>query len=48
MAKWEEREIKVSGPSWDVNSIALAAAGLVWFSLGLKVEATDIEDIRRY
>ncbi|XP_057466795.1 GTP-binding protein BRASSINAZOLE INSENSITIVE PALE GREEN 2, chloroplastic-like [Actinidia eriantha] len=40
MGKWEEREIKVSGTSWDVNSIDIAAAGLGWFSLGLKGEAT--------
>ncbi|XP_057467329.1 GTP-binding protein BRASSINAZOLE INSENSITIVE PALE GREEN 2, chloroplastic isoform X1 [Actinidia eriantha] len=40
MGKWEGREIKVSGTSWDVNSIDIAAAGLGWFSLGLKGEAT--------
>ncbi|GFY96174.1 hypothetical protein Acr_11g0004800 [Actinidia rufa] len=40
MGKWEEREIKASGTSWDVNSIDIAAAGLGWFSLGLKGEAT--------
>ncbi|THG15331.1 hypothetical protein TEA_005308 [Camellia sinensis var. sinensis] len=40
LGKWEEREIKVSGTSWDVNSIDIAAAGLGWFSLGLKGEAT--------
>ena len=40
ISKWEEREIKVSGASWDVNSIDIAVAGLGWFSLGLKGEAT--------
>ncbi|KAA8518074.1 hypothetical protein F0562_015548 [Nyssa sinensis] len=40
LGKWEGREIKVSGTSWDVNSIDIAAAGLGWFSLGLKGEAT--------
>ncbi|TQE05833.1 hypothetical protein C1H46_008516 [Malus baccata] len=40
MRKREERGIKVSGASWDVNSIDIAVAGLGWFSLGLKGEAT--------
>lgn len=40
IGKWEEQEIKVSGASWDVNSIDIAVAGLGWFSLGLKGEAT--------
>lgn len=40
LGKWEEKEIKVSGMSWDVNSIDIAVAGLGWFSLGLKGEAT--------
>ncbi|KAB2631199.1 hypothetical protein D8674_008718 [Pyrus ussuriensis x Pyrus communis] len=40
MGKWEEKEIKVSGASWDVNSIDIAVAGLGWLSLGLKGEAT--------
>ncbi|XP_059428428.1 GTP-binding protein BRASSINAZOLE INSENSITIVE PALE GREEN 2, chloroplastic [Corylus avellana] len=40
LGKWEEREVKVSGTSWDVNSIDIAVAGLGWFSLGLKGEAT--------
>lgn len=30
----------MSGKSWDVNSIDISAAGLGWFSLGLKGEAT--------
>ncbi|KAG6694337.1 GTP-binding protein BRASSINAZOLE INSENSITIVE PALE GREEN 2, chloroplastic [Carya illinoinensis] len=40
LGEWEEREVKVSGRSWDVNSIDIAVAGLGWFSFGLKGEAT--------
>ncbi|CAI9297661.1 unnamed protein product [Lactuca saligna] len=40
LGKWEAREVKVSGTSWDVNSVDLAAAGLGWLSLGLKGEAS--------
>lgn len=40
LGTWQEREVKVSGSSWDVNSIDIAIAGLGWFSLGLKGEAT--------
>ncbi|OMO68250.1 hypothetical protein CCACVL1_20010 [Corchorus capsularis] len=40
LSKWEKKELKVSGSSWDVKSIDIAAAGLGWFSLGLKGEAT--------
>ncbi|KAI3680422.1 hypothetical protein L6452_35192 [Arctium lappa] len=40
LGKWESREVKVSGASWDVNSMDLSAAGLGWFSLGLKGEAS--------
>lgn len=40
LGKWEEREIKVSGTSWDANSIDISIAGLGWFSVGLKGEAT--------
>ncbi|MFS7932331.1 putative nitric-oxide synthase (NADPH) [Helianthus anomalus] len=40
LGKWESREVKLSGTSWDVNSVDLSAAGLGWFSLGLKGEAT--------
>ena len=39
LGEWEEMEVKVSGTSWDVNSIDIAVAGLGWFSLGLKGEA---------
>ena len=40
IGRWEDREIKVSGTSWETNSIDIAVAGLGWFSLGLKGEAT--------
>ncbi|KAF5750253.1 hypothetical protein HS088_TW03G00586 [Tripterygium wilfordii] len=40
LGKWEDRAIKVTGTSWDVNSIEIAVAGFGWFSLGLKGEAT--------
>ncbi|KAJ7976700.1 GTP-binding protein BRASSINAZOLE INSENSITIVE PALE GREEN 2, chloroplastic [Quillaja saponaria] len=40
IGKWGEREVKVSGISWEVNSIDIAIAGLGWLSLGLKGEAT--------
>ncbi|CAH8384671.1 unnamed protein product [Eruca vesicaria subsp. sativa] len=40
LGNWEEKEIKVSGSSWEVKSIDVAVAGLGWFSLGLKGEAT--------
>ncbi|KAL5743819.1 hypothetical protein ACOSQ2_026935 [Xanthoceras sorbifolium] len=40
LGKWEDKKIKVSGTSWDVNSIDIAIAGLGWFSLGLKGEAS--------
>lgn len=39
LGEWKSREIKASGSSWDVNSLDIAAAGLGWFSLGLKGEA---------
>ncbi|KAJ0989112.1 hypothetical protein J5N97_007468 [Dioscorea zingiberensis] len=40
LGEWKPRQMKVSGVSWDVNSIDIAASGLGWFSLGLKGEAT--------
>lgn len=40
LGDWRPSEIKVSGVSWDVNSIDIAVSGLGWFSLGLKGEAT--------
>lgn len=36
---WKPRKIKVSGISWDVNSVDIAVSGLGWFSLGLKGNA---------
>uniref|UniRef100_A0A7N0T492 CP-type G domain-containing protein n=1 Tax=Kalanchoe fedtschenkoi TaxID=63787 RepID=A0A7N0T492_KALFE len=39
LGEWGAREIKASGSSWDVNNVDIAAAGLGWFSLGLKGEA---------
>ncbi|XP_076906026.1 GTP-binding protein BRASSINAZOLE INSENSITIVE PALE GREEN 2, chloroplastic-like [Bidens hawaiensis] len=40
LGNWESREVKVSGISWDVNSVDLSFAGLGWFSVGLKGDAT--------
>ncbi|EXB93966.1 Uncharacterized protein yqeH [Morus notabilis] len=40
IGQWEGREVKVSGTSWEINSVDIAAAGLGWFSLGLKGEST--------
>ncbi|CAL1385760.1 unnamed protein product [Linum trigynum] len=40
LGEWETREVKVSGSSWDTNSIDISIAGLGWFSVGLKGEAT--------
>ncbi|XP_008782378.3 GTP-binding protein BRASSINAZOLE INSENSITIVE PALE GREEN 2, chloroplastic [Phoenix dactylifera] len=40
LGEWKQRETKVSGISWELNSIDIAASGLGWFSLGLKGDAT--------
>ncbi|XP_062117925.1 GTP-binding protein BRASSINAZOLE INSENSITIVE PALE GREEN 2, chloroplastic [Humulus lupulus] len=40
IGSWEGRDLKVSGTSWDTNSLDVSLAGLGWFSLGLKGEAT--------
>ncbi|PKA48968.1 NO-associated protein 1, chloroplastic/mitochondrial [Apostasia shenzhenica] len=40
--EWKPTEFKISGNSWDVNSVDLSVAGLGWFSLGLKCEATIV------
>ncbi|KAL4571729.1 hypothetical protein LXL04_018494 [Taraxacum kok-saghyz] len=40
LGKWEAKEVKVSGTSWDVNSVDISIAGLGWVSIGLKGEAT--------
>ncbi|RRT49398.1 hypothetical protein BHE74_00052452, partial [Ensete ventricosum] len=42
LGEWRQREMKVSGNSWDVNSIDIAVSGVGWFSLGLKGEATVV------
>ncbi|CAA6666155.1 unnamed protein product [Spirodela intermedia] len=39
LGKWARREFRVSGNSWDVSSVDIAAAGLGWFAIGLKGEA---------
>lgn len=39
LGKWVRREFHVSGSSWDSSSVDIAAAGLGWFSVGLKGEA---------
>ncbi|GAB2297052.1 hypothetical protein Dimus_031155 [Dionaea muscipula] len=40
LGDWKEREFKVSGTGWDVNSCDIVVAGLGWCSLGLKGDAT--------
>ncbi|CAK8543147.1 unnamed protein product [Lathyrus sativus] len=40
LGTWTEREIKVSGTSWDVNCKDIAISGLGWFSLCIQGEAT--------
>jgi len=40
LGEWRRREFKVSGNSWDFNSVDIATAGLGWLSLGLKGDAT--------
>ncbi|XP_010905880.1 GTP-binding protein BRASSINAZOLE INSENSITIVE PALE GREEN 2, chloroplastic [Elaeis guineensis] len=40
LGEWKQREIKVSGISWEINSVDIATSGLGWFSLGLKGDAT--------
>ena len=39
LGKWLRREFQVSGKSWDVSSVDIAASGLGWIALGLKGEA---------
>lgn len=36
---WVKKEFRVSGNSWDLSSVDIAAAGLGWFAIGLKGEA---------
>lgn len=40
LGEWQEREFKVTGTSWDLNSSDIAVAGFGWCSLGLKGDAT--------
>ncbi|XP_043721103.1 GTP-binding protein BRASSINAZOLE INSENSITIVE PALE GREEN 2, chloroplastic [Telopea speciosissima] len=40
LGKWMRREFRICGNSWDVNSVDVAAAGLGWFAVGLKGEAS--------
>lgn len=42
LGDWKQRDIKVSGISWDVNIIDIAVSGLGWYSLGLKGEASVV------
>ncbi|MCL7023463.1 hypothetical protein MKW94_013118 [Papaver nudicaule] len=39
LGQWKQRELTITGLSWDVNSTDIAAAGLGWISIGLKGEA---------
>ncbi|KAG8387339.1 hypothetical protein BUALT_Bualt02G0011200 [Buddleja alternifolia] len=40
LGKWVKREFHVTGNGWDSSSIDIAAAGLGWFAIGLKGEAS--------
>lgn len=40
LGEWRRREFKVSGNSWDFNSMDIDTAGLGWLSFGLKGDAT--------
>ncbi|KAL5711564.1 hypothetical protein ACHQM5_022000 [Ranunculus cassubicifolius] len=39
LGEWVKREFRVSGNSWDVSSVDIAASGLGWFAVGLKGDA---------
>ncbi|KAK9941364.1 hypothetical protein M0R45_017970 [Rubus argutus] len=39
LGQWVRKEFHINGNSWDSNSVDIAAAGLGWFSVGLKGEA---------
>lgn len=39
LGEWRRKEFHVSGNSWDVSSVDIAAAGLGWFAVGLKGDA---------
>ncbi|KAK9697058.1 hypothetical protein RND81_08G012300 [Saponaria officinalis] len=40
IGKWVRREFHVTGNSWDASSVDVAAAGVGWFAIGIKGEAT--------
>ncbi|PIA64316.1 hypothetical protein AQUCO_00100061v1 [Aquilegia coerulea] len=39
LGQWVRKEFHVSGNSWDVSSVDVAATGVGWFAVGLKGEA---------
>lgn len=39
LGQWVRKEFHINGNSWDSSSVDIAAAGLGWFSVGLKGEA---------
>lgn len=39
LGTWVRREYNVSGKTWNVSSVDIAAAGLGWFAIGLNGEA---------
>lgn len=40
LGQWVRKEFRVSGNSWDSSSVDIAAAGLGWFAIGFKGEAS--------
>lgn len=40
LGRWVRREIGVSGNSWDASSVDIVAAGVGWFAIGIKGEAS--------
>ncbi|GLJ10993.1 hypothetical protein SUGI_0139760 [Cryptomeria japonica] len=40
LGEWKPNKVKVSGNTWDANSVDVAVAGVGWFSLGLKGDAS--------
>lgn len=39
LGKWVRKQFKVSGNSWDANTMDIAISGLGWYGIGLKGEA---------
>lgn len=39
LGEWVRREYQITGNSWESSSVDIAAAGVGWFSIGLKGEA---------